>query len=48
MSIDITQGRYLREAVKDMIVRPEDRVADIARSLSWADLAPGFKSAGGA
>jgi uncharacterized protein with GYD domain len=29
----ITQGRYTREAVKGMIVRPEDRAAEVARLL---------------
>ena len=30
----ITQGRYTRDAVKGMIVRPEDRAAAVARLLS--------------
>jgi uncharacterized protein with GYD domain len=29
----ITQGRYTREAIKGMIVRPEDRAAEVARLL---------------
>jgi uncharacterized protein with GYD domain len=29
----ITQGRYTREAIKRMIVRPEDRAAEVARLL---------------
>jgi uncharacterized protein with GYD domain len=34
MSIYITQGRYTRDAVKGMIVRPEDRADATARLLS--------------
>jgi uncharacterized protein with GYD domain len=30
----ITQGRYTREAIKGMIVRPEDRADAVARLLS--------------
>jgi uncharacterized protein with GYD domain len=29
----ITQGRYTRDAIKGMIVRPEDRAAEVARLL---------------
>jgi uncharacterized protein with GYD domain len=36
MPIYITQGRYTREAVKGMIVRPEDRADAISRLLSKA------------
>ena len=34
MPIYITQGRYTREAVKGMIVRPEDRADAVSRLLS--------------
>lgn len=34
MPIYITQGRYTREAVKGMIVRPEDRADAVGRLLS--------------
>ena len=34
MSIYITQGRYTRDAIKGMIVKPEDRADAIARLLS--------------
>ena len=34
MPIYITQGRYTREAIKGMIVKPEDRADAIARLLS--------------
>ncbi|HET9716752.1 MAG TPA: GYD domain-containing protein [Pseudolabrys sp.] len=34
MPIYITQGRYTREAVKGMIVKPEDRADAVARLLS--------------
>ena len=81
----ITQGRYTRDAIKGMIVKPEDRADQVARLISKvggrlvayyvtfgeydflaiaeapddvqmaaalfaaaADLAPSFKSAGGA
>ena len=33
MPIFITQGRYTREAIKGMIIRPEDRAAEVARLL---------------
>jgi uncharacterized protein with GYD domain len=36
MPIYITQGRYTREAIKGMIVRPEDRADAISRLLSKA------------
>ena len=36
MPIYITQGRYTREAIKGMIVRPEDRADAVARLLSKA------------
>ena len=36
MSIYITQGRYTREAIKGMIVKPEDRADAVARLLSKA------------
>jgi len=34
MPIYITQGRYTRDAIKGMIVRPEDRADSVARLLS--------------
>jgi uncharacterized protein with GYD domain len=34
MPIYITQGRYTRDAIKGMIVRPEDRANDVARLMS--------------
>jgi len=34
MPIYITQGRYTREAINDMIVKPEDRAEAVARLLS--------------
>jgi uncharacterized protein with GYD domain len=34
MPIYITQGRYTREAIKGMIVKPEDRADAVARILS--------------
>jgi uncharacterized protein with GYD domain len=34
MPIYITQGRYSRDAVKGMIVRPEDRADAVARLLA--------------
>ena len=34
MPIFITQGRYTRDAIKGMIVRPEDRSDQVARMLS--------------
>ena len=36
MPIFITQGRYTREAIKGMIVKPEDRADQVARLLSKA------------
>jgi uncharacterized protein with GYD domain len=36
MAIYITQGRYTREAIKGMIVRPEDRADAVSRLLSRA------------
>ena len=36
MPIYITQGRYSREAIKGMIIRPEDRADAVARLLSKA------------
>jgi hypothetical protein len=47
----ITQGRYTREAIKGVIVRPEDRAAEVARLLGKGGgrlIGPAFKSAGGA
>lgn len=32
----ITQGRYTREAIKGMVVKPEDRAESISRLLSKA------------
>ena len=29
----ITQGRYTREAIKGMLVKPEDRAAEVSRAL---------------
>lgn len=34
MPIYITQGRYTREAINGMIVKPEDRADQVARLLS--------------
>ncbi|MDP2411860.1 MAG: GYD domain-containing protein [Pseudolabrys sp.] len=34
MPIFITQGRYTRDAIKGMIIRPEDRADSVARMLS--------------
>jgi uncharacterized protein with GYD domain len=34
MPIYITQGRYTREAIKGMIVKPEDRADAISRAMS--------------
>ncbi|MEP7030388.1 MAG: GYD domain-containing protein [Pseudolabrys sp.] len=34
MPIYITQGRYTRDAIKGMIVKPEDRADPLARTLS--------------
>jgi uncharacterized protein with GYD domain len=36
MPIYITQGRYTRDAIKGMIVRPEDRADAVSRLLSKA------------
>jgi len=36
MPIFITQGRYTREAVKGMIVKPEDRADAVGRLISKA------------
>src|SRR3990172_2744102 len=36
MPIYITQGRYTRDAIKGMIVKPEDRADAVARLLSKA------------
>ncbi len=36
MPIYITQGRYTREAIKGLLVRPEDRAEAVARLLSRA------------
>jgi uncharacterized protein with GYD domain len=36
MPIFITQGRYTREAIKGMIVRPEDRAEAVSRLMSKA------------
>jgi len=36
MPIFITQGRYTREAIKGMIVRPEDRAEAVSKLLSKA------------
>ena len=36
MPIYITQGRYTREAIKGMIVQPEDRAEAISRLMSKA------------
>ncbi len=30
----ITQGRYTRDAIKGMLVKPEDRAAEVARLIS--------------
>ena len=34
MTIYITQGRYTREAIKGMIVKPEDRADAVSRAMS--------------
>lgn len=34
MPIYITQGRYTREAIKGMLVKPEDRAEAVSRALS--------------
>jgi len=36
MPIYITQGRYTREAIKGMIVKPEDRAEAVARLVTKA------------
>src|SRR6185437_14076057 len=36
MSIFITQGRYSREAIKGMIVKPEDRAEALSRHVARA------------
>lgn len=36
MSIYITQGRYTREAIKGMIVKPEDRFEALSRHVNRA------------
>jgi uncharacterized protein with GYD domain len=36
MPIFITQGRYTREAIKGMVIKPEDRAEAISRLLSKA------------
>jgi uncharacterized protein with GYD domain len=36
MPIYITQGRYTRDAIKGMIIRPEDRADAVSRLLSKA------------
>lgn len=36
MAIYITQGRYTREAIKGLIVKPEDRADAVSRLLSKA------------
>ncbi|KAB2884648.1 MAG: GYD domain-containing protein [Pseudorhodoplanes sp.] len=36
MPIFITQGRYTREAIKGMVVKPEDRADAVSRLLSKA------------
>lgn len=36
MPIYITQGRYTREAIKGMLVKPEDRADAVSRLLSKA------------
>ena len=36
MPIFITQGRYTRDAIKGMIVKPEDRADQVSRMLSKA------------
>ena len=36
MPIYITQGRYTRDAIKGMIVKPEDRADQVSRLLSKA------------
>jgi uncharacterized protein with GYD domain len=36
MPVFITQGRYTRDAIKGMIVRPEDRAEAVSRLISKA------------
>jgi uncharacterized protein with GYD domain len=36
MAIYITQGRYTREAIKGMVVKPEDRADAVSRLLAKA------------
>jgi uncharacterized protein with GYD domain len=36
MPIFITQGRYTREAIKGMVIKPEDRAEAVSRLLSKA------------
>ena len=36
MPIYITQGRYTREAIKGMIVKPEDRADAVSRAMAKA------------
>lgn len=36
MPIYITQGRYTREAIKGMVVKPEDRADQVSRLMSKA------------
>lgn len=33
MPVYITQGRYTRDAIKGMLIRPEDRALEVARLL---------------
>jgi hypothetical protein len=34
MPVYITQGRYTRDAIKGMIVKPEDRADAVSRAMS--------------
>jgi uncharacterized protein with GYD domain len=36
MPIYITQGRYTRDAIKGMIVKPEDRADALSRTITKA------------
>ena len=36
MPLYVTQGRYTREAIKGMVVRPEDRAEAVSRLMSKA------------
>jgi hypothetical protein len=36
MPIYITQGRYTRDAIKGMIVKPEDRTDALSRAITKA------------